>query len=390
VEVLPRETALAQITLSPDAFARLGITTAKVTKEAVQRHFTVGGDVLVPNGKSIVVAAPVDGTIDPPEGGKLPLPGQWVEVGTTVARLLPLLPPERDVPTPAERVQMANARATLLSALSVAQGDISRSQAEVDAARISLERAEQLLKDQAGSQKAVDDARALLNVHQAVLTAAQQREKELARLAEELDGSGDKYPEKAEPLSITAPQSGIIRNLSITRGQTINAGVTLFEVADTATMWIRAPIYVGLLPEVEARAQARIVDLSGRPVFLPRSARPVDAPPTADPTSATADLYFETDNTDEKLRPSQRVAVELRLHGEEQSLTVPDKSILYDIYGGTWVYSVVSDRCFERRRVAIRYTLDGRAVLAEGPPQGTAVVVDGAAELFGTEFGIGK
>jgi RND family efflux transporter MFP subunit len=390
VEVLPRETALAQITLSPDAFERLGITTAKVTKEAVQRHFTVGGDVLVPNGKSIIVAAPVDGTIDPPEGGTLPLPGQWVEVGTTVARLLPLLPPERDVPTPAERVQMANARATLLSALSVAQGDVSRNQAEVDAARITLERAEQLLKDQAGSQKAVDDARAILNVHQAVLTAAQQREKELARLAEELEGSGDQYPQKAQPLSITAPQSGVICNLSITRGQTINAGVTLFEVADTATMWIRTPIYVGLLPEVQPGAEARIVDLSGRPAFKPRSARPVDAPPTADATNATADLYFETDNKDRKLRPSQRVAVELRLHGEEQSLTVPDKSILYDIYGGTWVYAVVGDRCFERRRVAIRYTLDGRAVLAEGPPEGTAVVVDGAAELFGTEFGIGK
>jgi RND family efflux transporter MFP subunit len=285
---------------------------------------------------------------------------------------------------------MANSRATLLSALSVAQGDISRSQAEVDAARINLERAEQLLKDQAGSQKAVDDARALVNVHQAVLTAAQQRAKELSRLADELEGSGNTYPEEAPPLSITAPQSGVIRNLSITRGQTVNAGVTLFEVADTATMWIRAPIYVGLLPEVQIGAEARIVDLSGRPAFKPRSARPVEAPPTADPTSSTADLYFETNNTDKKLRPGQRVAVELRLHGEEQSLTVPDKAILYDIYGGTWVYASVGERCFERRRVAIRHTLNGRAVLAEGPEEGTPVVVDGAAELFGTEFGIGK
>ena len=282
VQVLPRETTLAQITLTADAFERLGITSANVMKESVERHVTIGGDVLVPNGKSIVVSAPVDGTIDAPEDGTLPLPGQWVEVGTRVARLVPLLSPERDVPTPAERVQIANSWATLLSALNVARGEISRSQAEVDAAKINLERAEQLLKDQAGSQKAVDDARALVNVHQAVLTAAQQREKELARLAEELEGSNSKHPDTAAPLSVTVPQSGVIRNLTITRGQTVNAGVALFEVADTATMWIRAPIYVGLLPEVQKDTAARVVELDGRPSFKPRSARPVEAPPTAD------------------------------------------------------------------------------------------------------------
>ena len=51
----------------------------------------------------------------------------------------PLLSPERDVPTPAERVQIANTRATLLSALIVARGEVSRSQAEVEAAQINLE-----------------------------------------------------------------------------------------------------------------------------------------------------------------------------------------------------------------------------------------------------------
>ena len=196
--------------------------------------------------------------------------------------------------------------------------------------------------------------------------------------------------QSASPLSITSPESGILRNLAVSRGQTVSAGATLFEVVDTSTMWIRAPVYVGMLDEIEEGVSAQIVDLDGRASFAPRAAKPIDAPPTADPQSATADLYFETDNRDKQLRPGQRLAIELTLRGNDQARVVPSKSILYDIYGGTWVYAVVGERCFERYRVAIRSTDGERAVLEEGPPEGTLVVVDGTAELFGTEFGIGK
>jgi RND family efflux transporter MFP subunit len=285
---------------------------------------------------------------------------------------------------------MANSRATVLSALTVAKGDIERSQAEVAAARISLERAEQLLQDKAGSQKAVDDARALLNVSEAMLRAAQAREQELQRLAADIQGSDIKSNNQARPIAVTSPQSGIILNLTVTQGQPVNSGMVLFEVADTTTMWIRAPIYVGLLPEVQTSAEAHIVDLAGRPSFEPRIAQPVNAPPTADPQSATADLYFETDNRDKELRPGQRVAIELPLNGQDARLVVSAKSLLYDIYGSTWVYVVVDDRSFERQRVSVDRVVDGRAVLTDGPQEGTRVVVDGAAELFGTEFGIGK
>ena len=45
---------------------------------------------------------------------------------------------------------------------------------------------------------------------------------------------------------------------------------------------------------------------------------------------------------------------------------------------------------FRRERVAVAFTTDELAVLTLGPDVGTPVVVDGAAELFGTEFGAGK
>ena len=51
---------------------------------------------------------------------------------------------------------------------------------------------------------------------------------------------------------------------------------------------------------------------------------------------------------------------------------------------------VIGDRAYARRRVVVRYVANGLAVLAAGPPVGTAVVTDGAAELFGTETGFSK
>jgi multidrug efflux system membrane fusion protein len=42
-----------------------------------------------------------------------------------------------------------------------------------------------------------------------------------------------------------------------------------------------------------------------------------------------------------------------------------------------------------RERITVDDIEDGRAVLTDGPAVGTAVVSVGAAELYGTEFGVG-
>jgi hypothetical protein len=45
---------------------------------------------------------------------------------------------------------------------------------------------------------------------------------------------------------------------------------------------------------------------------------------------------------------------------------------------------------FVRRRIEVEDVIGAVAVLSRGPKPGTRVVVAGAAELFGTEFGPGK
>jgi hypothetical protein len=68
---------------------------------------------------------------------------------------------------------------------------------------------------------------------------------------------------------------------------------------------------------------------------------------------------------------------------------VPYGAVIYDAYGGTWVYTSPEPRVFVRHEIDIDYIDGDMTVLSHGPDVGTAVVTVGVAELFGTEFEIG-
>ena len=117
--------------------------------------------------------------------------------------------------------------------------------------------------------------------------------------------------------------------------------------------------------------------------------RPVDAPPSANAVAGTVDLYFALDNRDRAYRVGQRVSVALPLAGgRSEGLSVPTSAILRDIYGGEWVYAKTEADTYVRQRIEVAATEGGRAILSRGLRPGTLVVTAGAAELFGTEFGV--
>ncbi|MCA9137489.1 MAG: efflux RND transporter periplasmic adaptor subunit [Planctomycetales bacterium] len=397
VEMVPHETELATLTLTDDAVARLAIKSVAVQEREVFRHRTLAGEAMVPSGKSIIASAPVPGVIAA-AGGTFPQPGSQVAIAQPLMILKPLLSPERDVPTPAEQVQMAGAKANLMSALVTAQGEVARSESEIEGLIIARDRAEKLLADRAGSQRALDDAEALLNVAQSVLDAAKQREKELRSLLVSIQTANDGgKPEPASPLTLTAPVAGVVRSVNVSSGQSVTSGTQLFEVVDLSTIWIRVPVYVDMLSKLNREETAKIVSLDGSPLGSETTpqASPVAAPPTADAASSSADLYYEVDNRSLQLRPGQRVGVDLPMNSVTKAMVIPTAAILYDIYGGTWVYTLAStasegENKFIRSRVLLEWVDGDNAVVSQGPAAGTKVVTDGAAELFGTEFGVGK
>lgn len=368
--------------LTAKAEQRLQITTEAVAKQAVPRTRTVGGFITVPDGARLTVTAPWTGTLLRGDSAESVRAGDVVESGATVFQLLPLLSPEREVPTAAERVAMANARASLVSSRITADGDTRQAAAQVLAAEIALKRADQLLQDKAGSQRDVDDAIARLDIAKKGHEAAAARKELLDKLTLEAENG------QVTSIPIEAPQSGILQAVSSSIRQTVSVGTPLFDIVNLQTVWVRVPIYPGLRKQLDPDAAAIIQDLAGNKPFV--RAEPASAPPGADPLAATVDLFYQLPNVDTRFHPGERVEVKLAIAGEDESLVIPRAAILRDIHGIAWVYVNSAEHTFERHRVEVHFTVGELAVLSRGPNVGTKIVVDGAAELFGTEFGAGK
>ena len=185
------EAELSTIKLTAEAVKRLGIETVTVRTDSAAATRTLGAEIVVPEGRSVVVTAPVAGTLT---GAAGPRPGVRVRRGERLMTIAPLVPAERD-----QRIE--------------AQRAVTAAEAEETAARQRLQRLEQLLKDGAASARSVEEARAQHQVSVAALTAARER----------LQGASRNPVGAQGELTVSAPFDGIVQRVSAVPGQTVAA-----------------------------------------------------------------------------------------------------------------------------------------------------------------------
>lgn len=70
-------------------------------------------------------------------------------------------------------------------------------------------------------------------------------------------------------------------------------------------------------------------------------------------------------------------------------LTIPYGAVVWDANGATWTYTSPEELVFVRAPITLDRIDGDQAILADGPAPGTVVVHVGAAELWGTETGVG-
>lgn len=351
-----KEGELATITLTEAAEQRLGIQTAKLASGETNEMRRFMADVLLPPGKTITVAAPVSGTLRP--GSLAAVPGFAVKQGQLLFELTPLLPLPRDLRVTAE-------------------ADVEQAKTRLDTAKLRKARADQLLKDEVGTVRGVEDAANELALAQSGLDAAQARLKQIVQAPLE----GDVL------VAVRAPRDGIVRQVFAAPGQPVNAGAPLVEVADLQNLWLRMPVYSGEAASIPSGASVQAETLAGQALGL---CRPVAAPPTGDPLAATVDFYYEAPKTSLGLKPGERLALAIPSRTVRRRGQVPWSAVVFDIHGGTWVYEQAANRRYIRHRVELDHSANGVAYLARHPTPGTLIVTQGAAELWGVEFGAGK
>ena len=355
VEHPKTEAELTTVKLTPDAVRRLAIETATVKAASAAMTRTWGGEIVIPEGKDMIVTAPIAGTLT---GGAPPAAGARVRRGDRLMTIAPIAAAERD-----QRID--------------AQRTVATAEAEELAARQRLQRLEQLLKDGAASVRSVEEARAQHTVAVATLTAARDRLGALSRNPVAARGE----------IVVTAPFDGVVQKVSAALGQTVAASSPLIELAQVDTLWVRVPIYAGDLGTIEQNQPITVKRLGD--LEAPMAATRVTAPLRGDATAASVDLTYVIQQRRGTLRPGERVLVEVPLTTMETGLVVPEASVLYDMHGTAWVYEDLGGHAYARRRIEIARHVGDRAVVGRGLREGMKVVTAGAAELFGTEFGAG-
>ena len=148
------EGELNTIVLTETAEQRIGLQTAAVESRSIHRRRNYGGEVALPTGRLDRRLLAGDGYSQEPFGRRDPAGRiRRCSHGDPFFLLVPLLSPERDVLTPAERVAYAQAKMQLSQAQVDAAGQVKQAQVQVDAAKIALDRAERLLQEMAGTNE---------------------------------------------------------------------------------------------------------------------------------------------------------------------------------------------------------------------------------------------
>lgn len=345
------EADLPAVSLSTEAISRLHIETTSVRAGSIPRTRLVGGEVVVPPGRTVSVTAPVAGEVHFVTSEPL-LPGATVQRGAGLLRLTAIAPTDRDT-----RARVAR--------------EVAAAEANLAALALRVTRNQALVDQGAGSARALEEAVAARDVARADLAAARERATTLSR---------DPLLSDVAML-VRAPGNGVLRLLAVAEGQPVAAGAPLFELVGVDALQVRVPVYAGDLARLDTGGLARVRRNGERRSMETRF---VPGPPTAEPDRSTVDRYL-TLPTDAGLAPGERVLVELPLLDAMSALIVPASAVVIDAWGGAWVYRCEGGRYVRARVDPARRAADDM-VLAHGPSAGACIVSVGAVELFGAEF----
>lgn len=321
------------------------------TVPAVERDLQDGvraaGEIRPVAGKHAIITAPAAGRIS--VSADAVAIGGAVEAGQTLATMAP-------------RVAGVD-RATLAA-------DVAAADAELQAARTALDRAQRLLADKAGSQKAVDEAQARVDVARARRDGARGR---LAQYQAGLGGGG------RGGVAIKSPLAGTLVGVDVASGQSVEEGQRLFQVMDLTKLWVVAHVFEHDLPQIDGATGARL-HVPGRSdeiVIAPPDGRLVTIGRVIDPETRTAPIIFELADPAAHLRIGQSVDVVVATGPARRALAIPQAAVLDD-GGRSIVFVMVEGEAFERRVVRTGVRSGGWVEVLAGVKAGERVVAEGA------------
>ena len=149
---------------------------------------------------------------------------------------------------------------------------------------------------------------------------------------------------------IESPRDGFVVEKNAVAGQMVEAGATLYRIADLASVWVLADIFESDLPFVKV-GQPAVVRLS----YLPDrefAGRVTYIYPTVDEKTRAVRVRMEFDNPGYFLKPGMYATAEIHSELAPDAVLVPDTAVLRSGERNT-VFVAQSEGTFEPRVVSL-------------------------------------
>ena len=249
------------------------------------------------------------------------------------------------------------------------QANLLRDRAQMENARVQLERIQKLSKNGFATQAALDQSKATFETQKA---AAASSEAAIEDVRTQLQYT-----------RITAPISGRIGTINVTRGNNVRINDTqpMVTINQLSPIRVQTAVAQRYFDAVRGAMQQggvqAVVSRDGQPDIGGGTVEYIDN--TVDSTTGTFVLRARFENSDEKLWPGMFVNITLRLGENKGALVVPQTAIQQG-QEGEYVF-VIKDCKSTKRNVKVARTENETAVIAEGLQLGEKVATDGMMSL---------
>lgn len=330
--------------------------TREVKQRTLVQTVDAHGETMAAQNSQAVVSAPFSGIILPSQNVRLPVEGQQLQKGASLAVLNPA-------------IQSGGGD-------NYAQQFIN-AQSELELAESNLERSKRLYEKEAIPQTELQKAR--IEYRQA-LTRYQTISEVIQVDTTTIDGYGSS--EDSYRFELKAPIAGSILESHVSPGMQVEAGQPLYRIADASKVWLKAHVPASRQNQV-VNAQDASFRVQGDDQLYTISelgGRLISRSTSVESQSRTLSLTFEFNNTEKSLPLGMFSTVYINTDTKKDVLAVPESALMEE--EGTYnVYVHVSGESFEKRRVTTGIKEGGWVEITSGLQEGERVVTENAYQV---------
>jgi len=271
-----------------------------------------------------------------------------------------------------------------------AQTDAQAGKEAMDAAKKVLESRQKLFQEGALARKLVDDAQVAYVQARAQYQAAQQhlealqsvgKQEQIKSAAAQVDTAKAHFQGSEAQLSyseIRSPISGVIADRGVYPGEMATAGSPLLTVMDSTRVVARVNVPQGQSGYLKVGDPATLKQ-TGAAEEVPGKVTVVS--PAVDPNSTTVQVWVETANPGERLKPGVSVHAAMVASTIKDAVVVPAAALLPAEEGGTQAVVVGADNVAHVRKIETGVRDGDKVQILSGLKPGEQVVTVGGLGL---------